>query len=127
MVINTTRKTLFLDYLTWLDPVFHLKEDEKTLLAAYLTLHYWNRHRFSSLVLLDDLLFSQIHTTNQLLKKYNWTQEEFNELFGTLKQKGFIEEYQDEEKDQHFKLNPVLTRYPQNEKFNINIDLKIVS
>lgn len=127
MVINTTRKKLFVDYLTWLDPIFHLKDQERQLLAAYLTLHYWNRHRFSSLVLLDDLLFSKIHTTEQLMKKYNWTEKEFNELFEELKKKGFIQQYQDEDKDNHLKLNPMLTKYPLNEKFSINVDLKIVS
>jgi len=126
MEINTTRGTLFDKWTEWMNPIFNLKEQERTLLAAYLTLHYGNRHRFSSLVFLDDLLFSKEHTSNQLMKKYKWSEEKFNKYFGTLKEKGFIQDYQDEDKDSHQRLNPAITDYPKNEKFSINVDFKII-
>ena len=63
---------------------------------------------------------------NQLLKKHKWTQKKFDKFFSTLKTKGFVQEYFDEDKDKHLRLNPALTNYPKNEKFSINVELKIV-
>tara|TARA_R110000868_G_C10495446_1_gene730610 strand:+ start:29 stop:409 length:381 start_codon:yes stop_codon:yes gene_type:complete len=124
MVISTTRKDLFHDWLLWLDPVFKLSVAERKLLAGYLTIHYYHRHRFSNLITLDDLLFSQ-STTDVLLKRNKLTQKKFDEIFAKLKAKGFITDYQDEDKDPHQKLNPAITKYPVNERFSINVDLKI--
>jgi hypothetical protein len=130
MEIKVTRKDLMYQYLLWLDPVFKLKEQERKVLSGYLTLHYYSRHRFSDLSILDEFLFSdpEAKTKNHLMKMYNLTEEKFNKIFTTLKNKGFLQEYtvqHGESTKNLFRLNPYITRYPKNEEFKINIELKV--
>ncbi len=128
MEIKTTRKELMYDWLNFLDPIFKLKEVERKVLAGYLTLHYYHRHRYSDPSILDEQLFSEV-TNKSLQEKYKLPEEKFTQIFEKLKNKGFLQTYQVQQGEgvtkELFKLNPAITRYPKNEKFEINITFKV--
>lgn len=129
MEIKTTRQTLFYDWLNFLNPVFKLNDVQRKVLSGYLTLHYYSRHRFSDPAILDELLFNHPSTRQNLMKKYKLTEDKFDKIFGTLKSKGFFQEYSVQQgentKKDLLKINPAITRYPRNEKFEINIQFKV--
>lgn len=129
MIINTTRKDLFYTWLWYLDPIFKLQAKERELLSGFIGMHYTNRHKYSDISILNEFLFSLDSTKKLFMKRYNLTEEKYDKIFERLKSRGFLQEYkvdQGEGEKTLLRLNPYITKYPKNEKFEIHVQLNIV-
>lgn len=128
MTINqsTTKKDFWYLYLWFLDPILKLNDTERKILSGYLTLHYYHRHRYSDLNALNEILFSDI-TKKHLMKVTKLKEDKFNKSYESLVLKNAIQEYTaDEEQNIRFmRIHPSLTKYPRNNKFELDIKFNI--
>lgn len=113
MIINTTRKDLFNDYLLWLNPILNLKEMDRKVLASFLTLHY--NYKDYAEETLYSLLFSE-NTQSNIAKKLDISESQMNKAVSNLQEKKLII---------NGKLNPHLIQYPKDGNFKINILFKV--
>lgn len=113
MIINTTRKDLFNDYLLWLNPILNLKEMDRKVLSAFLTLHY--NYREYPEDTLYSLLFSE-DTQRSIAKKLDLSDSQMNKAITNLQEKKLIIDA---------KLNSHLIQYPKDGNFKINILFKV--
>ncbi len=109
IVIKTTKKDLFYNYLHWLDPVLNLSENERKVLAAFLSLHY--AYREYNPVTLNELLFSP-ETKADLAKRLGLNTSKFNKAFHHLEEKELIKDNQ---------ITPYLTKHPRDANFKISV------
>ncbi len=118
MIVETTRKDLFYNWLLWLDPVLKLNESERKVLAAFLSLHwYYTTKREYNQDTLYELLFSQEIQQN-IREKINLPKIVFSKANKGLLDKGIIKDG---------KIHPHLTRYPKDDKFRLVVDFKILN
>lgn len=111
--IKTTKRDLFYNYLTWLYPVIPIKEIDRKVLSSLMFLHYSYKEYDPST--LNQLLFSE-ETKKDIAKRLNLSDSKFNKALKHLEENGLIQDN---------KINPLLTKYPKDNKFKININFKI--
>lgn len=128
MIINqsTTKKDFWYLYLWFLDPILKLSDVERKVLSGYLTLHFYHRHRYSDLNALNEILFSKV-TNDHIMKVKKIKEDKFTKAFYSLVLKGAIQEYTaDQEQNIKFmRIHPTLTKYPKNNKFELDIRFNI--
>lgn len=117
MVIQVKQNELFEKWLEWLNPILPLKDIDRKVLAALITLHYAHKNRYSDDNVLQELLMSE-DTKEILAKKLELSVNQVNKSYLNFKEKGIITEDN--------KLQKSLTKYPINNKFRILIDFEIV-
>lgn len=111
--IKVVQKDLFYNYLTWLYPVIPLKEIDRRVLGAFMTLHH--KYKDYDEKELNDILFSDPIKLD-ISARLNLSESKFNKALRNLQEKGLIQDN---------KINPVLTKYPKDNKFKINITFKV--
>lgn len=114
--IETQYKDLFFKYLTWLYPVLTINEGERKVLAAFLTLHYHYTKQQYNPDTLNELLFSE-ETKEGIRKKIDYSKIRFTKVYNKLLELKLIE---------NNKLHNLLTRYPKDGNFKINIEFKLI-
>ncbi len=115
MIISTTRKDLFYDYLTWLNPILNLKEMDLRVLSKLIALHYSNKDKGYPEDVLYGLLFSE-DTLRAISTKLDISESQMNKAINNLQDKDLIKD---------LKLNPLLIQYPADGNFKINILFKV--
>jgi DNA-binding MarR family transcriptional regulator len=111
--IKTNQRDLFYNLLTYLNPIIPLKETDRKVLSAFLTLHY--KYRAYPLKTLNDLLFSE-DIKIDMAKRLNLTYSQYSKAFKHLEDKGLII---------NNSLHPNLTKYPKDGNFKLNISFKV--
>tara|TARA_R110000868_G_scaffold14414_2_gene67053 strand:+ start:46671 stop:47036 length:366 start_codon:yes stop_codon:yes gene_type:complete len=112
IVLKTSKKELFEKWLLWLDPILNLKEMDRRVLAAFLSLHYTYRS-YQNHDILYDILFSET-TKKDLAKRMDLSDSQLNKSIKSLEDKGLIIDN---------KIAPTLTKYPKDGKFKIQVYL----
>ena len=115
MVVKVKKNELFEKWLEWLNPILPLKENDRKVLAALITLHYLHKDRYSPEVLME-LVMSE-DTKNILSKKLSMSINQVNKSYNKFKDSGII--------TNDNKLQSSLINYPMNNKFRILIDFEI--
>lgn len=116
MVIKVKQGELFEKWLEWLNPLLPLKEIDRKVLGALITLHYTHRNRYSSDDVLQELLMSE-DTKELIAKKLELSINQVNKSYAHFKEMGIITEDN--------KLQKSLIKYPSNNRFRILIDFEI--
>lgn len=112
--IPVTKRTLFDNYLLFLNPILKLREEsELPLLAAFLTLYY--NYRDYNPDTLNSLLFSE-DTKKGIREKLKVSEKSFNKSFKHLQEKKMLIDG---------KLNPILLQFPKDDKFKLNISFDV--
>lgn len=114
ITIKVQKRELFLKYLEWIDPILKLKDLDRKVLAALLSLHYTYRD-YNNIDVLNEILFSST-VRQDLIKRLEISESQFSKSIKSLEEKGLIEDN---------KLHPTLTRYPKDGKFKIAINFVI--
>lgn len=117
MVIQVKQSELFEKWLEWLNPILPLKDIDRKVLAALITLHYAHRNRYSDDDVLQELLMSE-DTKQILAKKLDLSINQLNKSFAHFKEMGILTEDN--------KLQKSLIKYPSNDRFRILIDFEII-
>lgn len=112
IVIKTSKKELFEKWLLWLDPILDLKDMDRKVLAAFLSLHYTYRN-YQNHDVLYDILFSDT-TKRDLAKRMGLSDSQLNKSIKSLEDKGLII---------NNKIVDQLTKYPKDGKFKIQVYL----
>lgn len=112
IVLKTSKKELFEKWLLWLNPILNLKDMDRKVLAAFLSLHYTYRN-YENHDTLYEILFSEV-TKKDLAKRINLSESQLNKSLKTLTEKGLIIDN---------KIAPSLTKYPRDGKFKIQVYL----
>lgn len=112
IVLKTSKKDLFEQWLLWLNPIIPLKDIDRKVLAAFISLHYTYRFYHSHEVLYE-LLFSEV-TKKDLAKRMGLSDSQFNKSIKHLEEKGLII---------NNKLAEQLVNYPKDNKFKIQVYL----
>jgi hypothetical protein len=107
---------LFESWLKWLDPIIPLKDMDRRVLGALITLHYLHKDRYSEDTL-QELLMSE-DTKKIIEKKLEMTPRQVLKAFEHFKEMGIITEDN--------RLQTSLTKYPVNNKFRILVDFEII-
>lgn len=115
MVIKVNRGELFEKWLEWLNPLIPLKELDRKVLGAYITLHYLHKDRYTEEAL-NDLLFTD-DTVEIVAKRLNITVPAVHKCLKNLNKLKIINDK---------KLHPSLTKYPVNNKFSLKVDFEII-
>lgn len=115
MIVKTTKGKLFLDWLTWLNPIIPLEDNERRVLAGHLALHYQYTLLEYNPDTLNYLLFSD-KVQEDMQKRLNFTPLEYKLAVAKLNKKGLLQEKQ---------INPKLTTYPRDHKFELNVKFEI--
>ncbi len=113
MIVQVSRKDLFIEYLRFLDPVLSLKDNDRKVLGALLSL--WYAHRFYPVDTLYGLLFSE-DTQKAIREKLELSESQYNKSFKKLQEKGLIEDNT---------LNKTLLGFIKDNKFEIKIQFKV--
>lgn len=117
MIIKVKKDQLFEKWLEWLNPILPLKDIDRKVLAALITLHYNNKHRYADENVLQELLMSE-DTKEILAKKLELSINQVNKSYAHFKEMGIITE--------NNRLQNSLIKYPLNNKFRILLDFEIV-
>ncbi len=118
MIVETTRKDLFYNWLHWLDPVLNLNESERKVLAALLQLHwYYTTKRDYNQDTLYELLFSE-KIQQDIREKIHLPKIVFSKAIKGLLDKGILKDN---------KIHQHLTRYPKDDKFRLVVDFKLLN
>lgn len=115
MIIKVPKNDLFYTWLSWLSPIIPLTEIERKVLAAYITLHYLHKDRYSKEVL-NELLMSE-DTKKIVAKKLKINHSILNKV---------LKKFEDSKVMSKEGLNPSLTNYPRNNKFKIDVEFEVV-
>ena len=107
MVIKLTKANLFYNYLLWLDPMLNLTKVERQILAAILTLHYFNG---GSKEVMDSIFIQE--SLDKIRQKLKLSDKIFKEGLNKLSNRGYIT--QDG-------VAPLFTSYPKNGKFEVTL------
>lgn len=116
MVIRVNKSELFEKWLEWLNPLIPLKNLDRKVLAALITLHYLYKERYSDETL-QELLLSE-DTKEIISKRLNISINQINKAYNNFKESGIITDKNT--------LNKALTNYPKNNRFRILIDFEII-
>ncbi len=118
MIVETTRKDLFYNWLKWLDPLLGLNESERKVLAAFLQLHwYYTTKREYNQDTLFELLFSE-EVQQNIREKINLPKIVFSKAIKGLLDKGILKDN---------RIHPNLIRYPKDDKFKLVVDFKLLN
>lgn len=115
MVIKVKQTELFDKWLEWLHPIMPLKENDRKVLAALITLHYLHKDRYSAEVLMDLLMSDD--TKNIIAKRLDMSINQVNKSYMKFKEMDIITEDN--------KLQNSLIKYPLNNRFRILVDFEI--
>lgn len=114
ITIKTSKKDLFYKWLLWLDPILDLKELDRKVLAAFISLHYAYR-TYQDQTILNSLLFSE-ETKKDLAVRLEISESQLNKALRNLEEKGLIQDN---------KIASQLTTYPPDSQFRINVYFQI--
>lgn len=112
ITIKTSKKELFYNWLLWLDPILELKDMDRKVLAAFISLHFTYRS-YRDQDLLNEILFSE-KTKKDLAKRLELSDSQLNKSIKNLEEKGLIKDN---------KISHNLTKYPKDGKFKIQVYL----
>ena len=109
--IQVTKKTIFNQFLLWLDPILNLNIPEREVLSLLLTLHNYHDSRYHDKDLLNKELFSKDNLEG-LRVRAKLSKPVFNKAIQNLNNKNLII---------NETINPKLTKYPKDNKYKITI------
>lgn len=114
--VETKFKDLFETWLLWIFPILKIEDSERKLLAAFLTLHYIYTKRQYVPETLNELLFSD-ETREGIRVKIGYSKIKFTKAYNKLIELELIKDG---------KLHQLLTRYPKDGNFKINVEFKLI-
>ena len=107
---------MFEKWLEWLNPILPLKDVDRKVLAALITLHFSHKDRYSPETL-QELLMSE-DTKEIIAKKLEMSINKVTRAYTHFKENGIITEDN--------KLQDSLIKYPINNRFRILLDFEII-
>ena len=120
IIIPVKKPELFYQYLTYINPLLNLKDRERQVLGALISLKYTYKDRYLPKQL-DEFIFSE-STYNQLAKRYDSTPKAIEKNIEALKEKHCI--LKDPKSDRVI-IHPNRLKFYQEDKFKLTLTFVI--